>query len=148
MGSGVGGRSKREGVHVYKELIDFIIQQKLTRHYKAIILNKTHRYPSQTPWTQIHTQYMLLIYKLKTHKHTHTDTHTHMLPEYTYTHKSLSGRSSASPLSTSRPGAGCGLGCRLGGPHLSWARVPCRHSSTARGPATTPLGGSPVPDMA
>ena len=58
MGSGVGGRSKREGVHVYKELIDFIIQQKLTQHYKAIILNKTLKIPlTDTMDTNSHTVY-------------------------------------------------------------------------------------------
>ena len=34
---GVGGRSKREGIHVYIELIHVAIQQKLTQHGKAII---------------------------------------------------------------------------------------------------------------
>ena len=35
---GVGGRSKREGIYVYIELIHFIVQQKLTQHCEAIIL--------------------------------------------------------------------------------------------------------------
>ena len=34
----VRGRSKREGLCVYIELLHFIVQQKLTQHYKAIIL--------------------------------------------------------------------------------------------------------------
>ena len=35
---GVGRRSRREGIYVYVELIHFIVQQKLTQHCKAIIL--------------------------------------------------------------------------------------------------------------
>ena len=35
---GWGGRSKREETHVYIQLIHFIVQQKLTEHCKAIIL--------------------------------------------------------------------------------------------------------------
>ena len=35
---GVGGRSKSEEIHVYIELIDFVVQQNLTQHCKAIIL--------------------------------------------------------------------------------------------------------------
>ena len=35
MGSGVGGRSKREEIYVYIWLIDFVVQQKLTQHCKA-----------------------------------------------------------------------------------------------------------------
>ena len=34
---GVGGRLKREGMHVYKWLIHLVVQQKQARHYKAII---------------------------------------------------------------------------------------------------------------
>ena len=34
----MGGRAKREGLYVYIELIHFIVQQKLTQHCKAIIL--------------------------------------------------------------------------------------------------------------
>ena len=37
-GGGVGGRSKREGIYVNIELIHFTVQQKLTHHCKAIIL--------------------------------------------------------------------------------------------------------------
>ena len=37
-GGRVPGRSKREGTHVYIKLIHFIVQQKLTQHYKAITL--------------------------------------------------------------------------------------------------------------
>ena len=38
MGEGVGGgRSKREEIYVYIQLIHFIVQQKLTQHCKAII---------------------------------------------------------------------------------------------------------------
>ena len=32
------GRSKREGIHVYMKLIHFIVQQKLTQHGKATLL--------------------------------------------------------------------------------------------------------------
>jgi len=32
------GRSKREGIYVYIELIHFIIQQKLTQYCKTIII--------------------------------------------------------------------------------------------------------------
>lgn len=34
---GVGGRSRREGIYVYLELIYFIAQQKLIQHCRAII---------------------------------------------------------------------------------------------------------------
>ena len=34
-GSG-GGRSKREGMYVYEELVHFTVEQKLTRRCKAI----------------------------------------------------------------------------------------------------------------
>ena len=37
-GGGVGGRSRREGLKVYIKLIHFIVQQKLTQHCKAILL--------------------------------------------------------------------------------------------------------------
>ena len=37
MDVGVGGRSKREGLYVYIELIHSTVQQKLTEHCKAII---------------------------------------------------------------------------------------------------------------
>ena len=43
-GGGGGRRFRREGKYVYRWLIDFIVQQKLTQHCKAIILqfkNKT-----------------------------------------------------------------------------------------------------------
>ena len=35
---GVGGTLKREGIYVYLGLIHAIVQQKLTQHFKAIIL--------------------------------------------------------------------------------------------------------------
>ena len=35
---GVGERSKREGICVHTELIHFVVQQKPTRYWKAIIL--------------------------------------------------------------------------------------------------------------
>ena len=35
---GVGGNLKREGIYVYLGLIHAIVQQKLTQHFKAIIL--------------------------------------------------------------------------------------------------------------
>ena len=34
----VGGRLKREGIDVYTQTIDFVVEQKLTQHCKAIIL--------------------------------------------------------------------------------------------------------------
>ena len=34
----MGGRSKREGIDVYTQMIHFVVQQKLTQHCKAIIL--------------------------------------------------------------------------------------------------------------
>ena len=34
---GVGRRLKGEGIYVYIELIDFVVQQKLTQHSKTII---------------------------------------------------------------------------------------------------------------
>ena len=35
---GRGGRSTREGIYVFIQLIHFVVQQKLTQHYKAILL--------------------------------------------------------------------------------------------------------------
>ena len=34
----MGGRSMREGVYAYTQLIHYIVQQKLTQHWKEIIL--------------------------------------------------------------------------------------------------------------
>ena len=34
----MGGRLKREGIDVYTQTIDFVVEQKLTQHCKAIIL--------------------------------------------------------------------------------------------------------------
>ena len=34
----VGGRSKREGLYVYIQLIHLVIKQKLMQHYRVIIL--------------------------------------------------------------------------------------------------------------
>ena len=36
----LGGRPKSKGVEVYLQLIHFVIQQKLTQHCEAIILQK------------------------------------------------------------------------------------------------------------
>ena len=36
-GEDVGGRSKTEEIYVYKQLIHFVVQQKLMQHHKAII---------------------------------------------------------------------------------------------------------------
>ena len=38
MHKGVGGRSKREGIYVYTELIHCIVQQKLAQHCKETML--------------------------------------------------------------------------------------------------------------
>ena len=38
LGGGVGGRLKRQGIHVYLWLIHFVVQQKRMQHGKAIIL--------------------------------------------------------------------------------------------------------------
>ena len=38
VGSGMEGRSQREGIYVYIQLSRFIVQQKLTQHCKAITL--------------------------------------------------------------------------------------------------------------
>ena len=35
---GMGRRSKREGIYVYVQLIHAVVQQKLTQHCKALIL--------------------------------------------------------------------------------------------------------------
>ena len=35
---GMEGRPKREGIYVYIKLIHFVVQQKLTQHCEAIIL--------------------------------------------------------------------------------------------------------------
>ena len=37
-GVGVGGRLKRRGIYVYIQQIHFVVQQKLTQHCKAIIV--------------------------------------------------------------------------------------------------------------
>ena len=34
----VAGRLRREGIYVYAQLINIVVQQKLTQHCKAIIL--------------------------------------------------------------------------------------------------------------
>ena len=34
----MGGRLKREGIYVYIQLIYFVVQQKLTQHCKAVVL--------------------------------------------------------------------------------------------------------------
>ena len=39
-GGWVGERSKKEGIYVYIELVHFMVQQKLTRYCKAIILQQ------------------------------------------------------------------------------------------------------------
>ena len=54
MVGGVGGRLQREGIYVYIELIHFVVQQKLTQHCKAIILQfKKKR--SDSPFVTIST---------------------------------------------------------------------------------------------
>ena len=42
----MGGRLKREGIYV--QLIYIVVQQKLTQHYKAIILH-THTHTHKRP---------------------------------------------------------------------------------------------------
>ena len=37
-GVGVGGRLTRKGIYVYIQQIHFVVQQKLTQHCKAIIV--------------------------------------------------------------------------------------------------------------
>ena len=34
---GVGGGSKREGLHVYIQLIHFVVPEKMTQHCKAVM---------------------------------------------------------------------------------------------------------------
>ena len=34
----LGGRLKREEIHIYMYLIHFVVQQKLTQHYKVSVL--------------------------------------------------------------------------------------------------------------
>ena len=56
MVSGVGGRLQREGIYVYIELIHFVVQQKLTQHCKAIILQlKKKKKRSDSPFVTIGT---------------------------------------------------------------------------------------------
>ena len=43
--SRVGGSAEREGIHVYIEMIHFVVQQKLTQHCKAIILQLKKKNP-------------------------------------------------------------------------------------------------------
>ena len=38
MGKALGRRLKKDGIYVYIQLIHFVVQQKLTQHCKAIIL--------------------------------------------------------------------------------------------------------------
>ena len=38
-GAGVGGRLKREKIHVHTQLVFAVVQQKLTQHYKATALH-------------------------------------------------------------------------------------------------------------
>ena len=51
-GGTVGGRSKREGIYVYIWLIHFVVQQKLTQHCKATILQKKRRGSSWSLYTR------------------------------------------------------------------------------------------------
>ena len=56
MVSGVGGRLQREGIYVYIELIHFVVQQELTQHCKAIILQlKKKKKRSDSPFVTIGT---------------------------------------------------------------------------------------------
>ena len=41
----MGGRLKRKDIYVYLQLIHFVVQQKLTHHCKAIILQLKKKYP-------------------------------------------------------------------------------------------------------
>ena len=51
MVSGVGGRLQREGIYVYIELIHFVVQQKLTQHCKAIILQLKKKKKKRSDYT-------------------------------------------------------------------------------------------------
>ena len=42
---GVGGRLKREGIYVYIELIQVVVQQKLTQHCKVLIFQFKRKKP-------------------------------------------------------------------------------------------------------
>ena len=55
MGGGVGGRLQREGICVCIQLIHFVVQQKLTQHCKAIILQFKKKKKSDSPFVTIGT---------------------------------------------------------------------------------------------
>ena len=46
---GSGKDAKGEGIYVYIELIDFVVQQKLTQHSKTIILQLKKSVPCSKP---------------------------------------------------------------------------------------------------
>ena len=48
-GLGVGGRPEREGMYVHLQLIHFVVQQKLTQHCKAVILQLKKKNQSDAP---------------------------------------------------------------------------------------------------
>ena len=55
---GVGRRLKGEGIYVYIELIDFVVQQKLTQHSKTIILQfKKKSVPCSKPGSCVSLAY-------------------------------------------------------------------------------------------
>ena len=51
--SGVAGRSRREGICVYIQLFHFIVQQKLTWHCKAIILQLKNKYECKFQFLEV-----------------------------------------------------------------------------------------------
>ena len=46
----MGGRLTREGIHVYLQLIHAVVQQKLTQHCKAIILQLKKKKKRKNEW--------------------------------------------------------------------------------------------------
>ena len=57
---GVGERSRKEGIYVCIELIQFIVQQKLTQHRKAIILQFKKTYQVSYTYHAINMQSTIL----------------------------------------------------------------------------------------
>ena len=49
----MGGRLQREGTYVYVWLINFVVQQKLTQHCKAIILQLKKENTLKDHWDNI-----------------------------------------------------------------------------------------------
>ena len=54
---GAGGRLKREGMYVYIELIQVVVQQKLTQHCKVIMFQLKNKNPEFSPKKRDHSSH-------------------------------------------------------------------------------------------